>query len=95
MADARSRAEALAKLAGVKLGKVLNISMSSGGGYADADGRRTYGHGDVGLGTGHLERAVEHRRAGTADLRDLVSPTYKKNSCFVQAGLRREAQTLS
>jgi len=33
MADARSRAEALAELAGVKLGKVLSISMSSGGAF--------------------------------------------------------------
>jgi len=33
MADARTRAEALAGLAGVELGKVLTISMSSGGGY--------------------------------------------------------------
>ena len=33
MADARSRAEALADLAGVKLGKVLGISMTPGGNY--------------------------------------------------------------
>lgn len=33
MADAHARAEALADLAGVKLGRVLEISMSSGGGY--------------------------------------------------------------
>jgi len=33
MADARSQAEALAKLAGVELGDVLQISLSSGGGY--------------------------------------------------------------
>lgn len=33
MADARARAEALAELAGVRLGKVLKISMSPGGGY--------------------------------------------------------------
>jgi len=33
MADARTRAEELAKLAGVTLGEVLTISMSSGGGY--------------------------------------------------------------
>lgn len=34
MADARASAEELAKLAGVVLGEVLTISMSSGGGYA-------------------------------------------------------------
>lgn len=33
MADARARAEELAELAGVTLGEVLTISMSSGGGY--------------------------------------------------------------
>lgn len=33
MGDARNRAESLAELAGVELGKVLAISMSSGGGY--------------------------------------------------------------
>ncbi len=33
MADARAQAEELAKLAGVELGEVLTISMSSGGGY--------------------------------------------------------------
>ena len=33
MADARTRAQALAELAGVKLGKVLSISMSSGGAF--------------------------------------------------------------
>lgn len=33
MADARTRAKALAELAGVKLGKVLTISMSPDGGY--------------------------------------------------------------
>ncbi len=33
MADARARAEALAGLAGVKLGKVMNISTSPGGSY--------------------------------------------------------------
>lgn len=33
MADARTQAEELAKLAGVGLGDVLTISMSSGGGY--------------------------------------------------------------
>ena len=33
MADARTRAEALAELAGVELGRVLTISMSSGGSY--------------------------------------------------------------
>jgi uncharacterized protein YggE len=33
MRDARARAEALASLAGVQLGKVLTISMSPGGGY--------------------------------------------------------------
>ena len=33
MADARTRAEALAELAGVKLGNVLRISMSPGGSY--------------------------------------------------------------
>lgn len=33
MNDARSRAEALAKLAGVQLGEVMTISMSSGGGH--------------------------------------------------------------
>jgi uncharacterized protein YggE len=33
MRDARVRAEALAKLAGVELGDVMTISMSSGGGY--------------------------------------------------------------
>lgn len=33
MADALSRAEALAELAGVRLGKVQSISMSPGGGY--------------------------------------------------------------
>lgn len=33
MADARTRAEELAKLAGVELGEVLTISMSYGGGY--------------------------------------------------------------
>lgn len=33
MADARAKAEALAKLAGVELGEVLTLSMSSGGGY--------------------------------------------------------------
>jgi uncharacterized protein YggE len=33
MQDAHSRAAALAALAGVELGKVLEISMSSGGGY--------------------------------------------------------------
>lgn len=33
MADARNRAEALADLAGVKLGEVQSISMSLGGGY--------------------------------------------------------------
>lgn len=33
MADARARAEELAKLAGVTLGEVLTISMSSGGGF--------------------------------------------------------------
>jgi uncharacterized protein YggE len=33
MQDAHSRAAALAELAGVELGKVLEISMSSGGGY--------------------------------------------------------------
>lgn len=33
MANARTRAEALAELAGVELGDVLQITMSSGGGY--------------------------------------------------------------
>jgi hypothetical protein len=33
MADARTRAESLAELAGVELGKVLEISVSSGGGF--------------------------------------------------------------
>jgi len=33
MADARAKAEALARLAGVELGEVLTLSMSSGGGY--------------------------------------------------------------
>ncbi len=33
MADARARADELAKLAGVELGEVLTISMPSGGGY--------------------------------------------------------------
>lgn len=33
MADARRRAESLARLAGVNLGEVLTISMSTGGGY--------------------------------------------------------------
>ena len=33
MADARAQAEALAELAGVQLGEVMTISMSSGGGY--------------------------------------------------------------
>jgi uncharacterized protein YggE len=33
MEDARTRAESLAELADVKLGKVLTISMASGGGY--------------------------------------------------------------
>ncbi len=33
MADAQERAESLAKLAGVKLGEVLSISMMQGGGY--------------------------------------------------------------
>lgn len=33
MAEARTRAEALAELAGVELGQVLNISMTPGGGY--------------------------------------------------------------
>lgn len=47
MADARAKAEALAKLAGVELGEVLTLSMSSGGGYPRPMARMAMAHDEM------------------------------------------------
>ncbi len=63
MADARTRAEALARLAGVELGKVLEISVSSGGGFPvpKASGSREMAMSVAapGISSGQLSVAVQ------------------------------------
>ncbi len=60
MADARAKAEALAKLAGVELGDVLTLSMSSGGGYPRPMARMSMAHDEVSpsISTGELSIGV-------------------------------------
>lgn len=63
MGDAHNRAAALAELAGVELGKVMTISMSSGGGYPMPimDGRMAMAQSAAvpGISSGQLSIAVQ------------------------------------